>query len=71
LVIEPEILLLDEPTAHIDQENTEIIEDIILNMKQQGRSTVIITTHYMERGARLADRVLIIQDGQIMDKKSV
>ncbi|MCK5511447.1 MAG: ABC transporter ATP-binding protein [Thermodesulfovibrionia bacterium] len=71
LVIEPEILFLDEPTAYIDQENTEIIEDIILNMKKQGRSTVIITTHYMERGARLADRVLIIQDGQIIDKKSV
>ena len=71
LVIEPEILFLDEPTAYIDQANTEIIEDIILNMKKQGRSTVIITTHHIEHGERLADRVLIMQDGQIINKKSV
>ncbi len=70
MVIEPEILFLDEPTAYIDQENTEIIEDIILNMKKQGRSTVIITTHYMAQGERLADRVLVMQDGKVFDKKS-
>ncbi|MEW6214943.1 MAG: ATP-binding cassette domain-containing protein [Nitrospirota bacterium] len=65
LVIEPEILFLDEPTASVDQENTEIIEDIILRMKKEGRLT-IITTHDMAQAERLADRLLIMQDGKII-----
>jgi ABC-type multidrug transport system ATPase subunit len=68
LVIEPEILFLDEPTAYIDQENTEIVEGIILTMKKQDDSTVIISTHYREQAERLADRLLVIQDGRIFDR---
>jgi tungstate transport system ATP-binding protein len=69
MVIEPEVLFLDEPTTSVDQENTEIIEDIILNMNKNSRSTVIITTHDMAQAERLADKVLIMQDGKIMDRK--
>jgi tungstate transport system ATP-binding protein len=65
MVIEPEILFLDEPTAHIDQKNTEIVENIILQMKSEARTTVIITTHHMKQVGRLADRVLTIKDGRI------
>jgi tungstate transport system ATP-binding protein len=67
LVIDPEILFLDEPTAFIDQENTEIIEDIILKMKTLETTTVIITTHYREQAQRLADMLLVIKDGRIFD----
>ncbi len=67
LAIEPEIFFLDEPTASVDQENTEIIEDIILKMKKEGRST-IITTHDVAQAERLADRLLIIQNGKIFEK---
>ncbi|GAB4405814.1 MAG: ATP-binding cassette domain-containing protein [Thermodesulfovibrionales bacterium] len=66
MVIEPEMLFLDEPTASVDQENTEIIEKIILRMKREGRSTVIITTHDREQAERLADRILILNDGKIV-----
>ena len=45
MVIRPEIIFLDEPTASIDQKNTEIIEEIILNMKREQRSIAVITTH--------------------------
>jgi tungstate transport system ATP-binding protein len=66
LVIEPEILFLDEPTASVDPENTEIIENILLKMKQEQKSIVIITTHNMTQAERLADRLLMMKDGRIV-----
>jgi tungstate transport system ATP-binding protein len=66
LVIEPEILFLDEPTASVDQKNTGIIEDIILTMKREGKVTVIMTTHDKEQAARLADHLLIMKEGTII-----
>jgi tungstate transport system ATP-binding protein len=65
LVIRPEILFLDEPTASVDQKNTRIIEDIIMNMKRDSMATVVITTHDREQAARLADYQLVMNDGKI------
>ena len=65
LVIEPELLFLDEPTASVDQENTEIIESIIMALKKEGRSTVILTTHDREQAERLADSLLFLKNGRI------
>jgi len=65
LVIEPEILFLDEPTASVDQRNTEIIEGIILKMRQEGIAAVIMTTHDKEQAGRLADRLLVMKDSAI------
>jgi tungstate transport system ATP-binding protein len=70
LVIEPEILFLDEPTASVDQENTEIIESIIRAMKKDGRTTVIMTTHDREQAERLADRVLTMEHGRLEERPS-
>jgi tungstate transport system ATP-binding protein len=66
LVIGPEILFLDEPTASVDQKNTQIIEDIILKMKKEHSSTVIITTHDRVQAERLADHLLLIREGKIV-----
>jgi tungstate transport system ATP-binding protein len=66
LIIEPEILFLDEPTASVDQENTGIIESIVHAMKKEGRSTVIMTTHDRDQAERLADRLLVMHDGKIL-----
>lgn len=66
LVIEPEILFLDEPTASIDQKNTEIIEDIILRMKNYHKATVIMTTHDMQQARRLADYLMVMNKGLIL-----
>jgi len=65
LVIEPEILFLDEPTASVDEENTGIIESIIQAMKKGSRTTVIMTTHDREQAERLADVMLVMKDGMI------
>lgn len=66
MVIEPEILFLDEPTASVDLENTILIEDIILKMKKKGDSIVIITTHDMSQAEKLADWLLLMKDGKIV-----
>ncbi len=65
LVIEPEILFLDEPTASVDQENTAIIENIITEMKKDGRTMVIMTTHDRDQAERLGDVRLYVKDGKI------
>ena len=65
LVIEPEILFLDEPTASVDQKNTEIIETILLKIKKEGRSTIIMATHDQDQTRRLADRILRINKGRL------
>ena len=66
MVLAPEVILLDEPTASIDQENTEIIEGIILKLKAAGRTTIILVTHDPDQAARLGDRVLQMQNGKIV-----
>ncbi len=68
LVIRPDMLFLDEPTASVDQKNTGIIEDIILKMKRDGRVTVVITTHDREQAARLADALLVMRGGKIAEE---
>lgn len=65
LIIKPEIFFLDEPTASVDQKNTEIIEEIIQKLKKEGRSTIVITTHDTAQAERLADKLLFIKHGQI------
>jgi len=65
LVIKPDIFFLDEPTASVDQKNTEIIEEIIQKLKKEGRSTIVITTHDTAQAERLADKLLFIKNGQI------
>ncbi len=66
LVIEPDIIFLDEPTASIDNKNTEIVEDIILKMKRQRETTVILTTHDNSQAERLADIILLMRDGSFV-----
>jgi tungstate transport system ATP-binding protein len=65
LVIEPEILFLDEPTASVDHKNTEIIEDLILRMRKERNTTIIITTHSQEQAAKLADTYISMDNGKL------
>lgn len=65
LVIEPDILFLDEPTASIDRKNTEIIETIIQQLKQDGRTTIVMTTHDQAQAQRLSDFLMAMRNGEI------
>jgi phosphate transport system ATP-binding protein len=53
LVLEPEILMLDEPTSSLDTDAAREIEDLLLALKE--RCTVIIVSHYLEQVSRIAD----------------
>jgi len=66
MVINPEVLMLDEPSANIDPANTEIIESIILKMKQERSATILMITHDPVQAQRLGDDLLFMQDGKII-----
>ncbi len=65
LVIEPDILFLDEPTASVDSKNTTIIENILGSLKSANKSIIIIATHDNDQAKRLADRLLVMKNGKI------
>jgi lipooligosaccharide transport system ATP-binding protein len=66
LINQPRILLLDEPTTGLDPQGRHIVWDEIRNLGKQG-VTIILTTHYMDEAAALCDRVLIIDNGKIIE----
>lgn len=65
LVLEPEVLLLDEPTANLDPLSTGKIERLIMNIAAQRRTTMIMATHDMSQGQQLADRMGVLLDGRL------
>ena len=65
LLANPPILLLDEPTVGLDPQAARNLRELILEIKEEGR-TVLLTTHYMEEADQLCDRVGIIDQGQII-----
>lgn len=60
----PDILLLDEPTNALDTETIKNIRNILLKMKEQGK-TIIIASHNDEDLNILADEIILIVDGSI------
>ena len=65
LAHEPEILFLDEPTAGVDVELRQDMWNVVTSLRDQG-VTVILTTHYIEEAEQLADRVGVIDHGEII-----
>jgi tungstate transport system ATP-binding protein len=66
LVIEPELLLLDEPTANLDPVSTSHIEKLVTDVIKKSKMTVIMATHDMFQGQRLADRMGVLVAGQML-----
>jgi len=66
IISEPEILLLDEPTANLDPVSASRTEELIMEMIQRYNTTTIMATHDMSQGQRMADRVAVILDGEIL-----
>ncbi len=62
---EPEILFLDEPTAGVDVELRQDMWNVVAALSEEG-VTVILTTHYIEEAEQLADRVGVINHGEII-----
>ena len=65
LAHEPEVLFLDEPTAGVDVELRQDLWNVVRSLRESG-VTVILTTHYIEEAEQLADRVGVINGGEII-----
>jgi zinc transport system ATP-binding protein len=56
----PELLILDEPTAGLDESAVQILDDILLASKRTGQTTVLMVSHDLEQVRRVADRVTVL-----------
>lgn len=65
LVHDPKVLFLDEPTAGVDVELRRDLWDYVLQLREQG-TTIVLTTHYLEEAEELADRIGVIDSGQLL-----
>jgi phosphate transport system ATP-binding protein len=63
LILNPEVLLLDEPTASLDAKAAGVIEDLLLNLKSN--CTILMVSHYMEQVQRVADCVMELAHGRL------
>lgn len=64
LLHDPPLIFLDEPTTGLDPQSRRFVWELVGRMK--GGHTILLTTHYMEEAERLADRVVIVDEGRIL-----
>ena len=67
LVVNPHLLLLDEPTANLDPYSLNLIEDLVLEENSIGK-TIIFTTHDMSQAKRLATDVIFLNKGKVLEQ---
>jgi lipoprotein-releasing system ATP-binding protein len=68
LIMEPEILLVDEPTGNLDTETGKKIEDILVNLNTSKKITLVTVTHNKLLAERMSDRI-VLHDGKIYEYK--
>ena len=71
MVLQPEVLLLDEPTANLDPYNVGLIEDIVRSLNRERGTTLVLVTHNVFQARRLAHRVALLLEGQIVEVAGV
>jgi len=71
LLNDPEILILDEPTTGLDPSARREIWDILLKLKKNMGTSLILTTHYMEEATHLCDRIIIMDKGRFLAEGSL
>ena len=66
LLNNPQILLLDEPTTGLDPTARREVWDILMGLKKLKNTTMILTSHYMEEASYLCDRIVIMDNGEVL-----
>jgi tungstate transport system ATP-binding protein len=69
--LQPEVLLLDEPTANLDPYNVGLIEKIVLNLNRLHHTTLVLVTHNVFQAKRMAQRVAFLLDGKVIEVSDV
>jgi tungstate transport system ATP-binding protein len=67
MVLQPDVLLLDEPTANLDPYNVGLIESITRRLNQEQHTTLVLVTHNVFQAHRLAERVVFLLEGKIIE----
>jgi tungstate transport system ATP-binding protein len=71
MVLEPDALLLDEPTANLDPYNVGLIEQIVRRLNAEHGTTIVLVTHNVFQAHRLATRVALLLEGRIVEVQDV
>jgi tungstate transport system ATP-binding protein len=71
MLLQPEVLLLDEPTANLDPYNVGLIEDIVRSLNRERGTTLVLVTHNVFQARRLAHRVALLLEGHIVEVAGV
>jgi tungstate transport system ATP-binding protein len=67
LVLKPEVLLLDEPTANLDPANVGLIEEVVRTQNRERGTTIVLVTHNVFQARRMADRVALLLGGELIE----
>lgn len=67
LLVEPNALLLDEPTSNLDPHNVARIEQLVKSEREERRTTIVLVTHNVHQARRLADRVALMIGGKLVE----
>jgi tungstate transport system ATP-binding protein len=71
MILRPDVLLMDEPTANLDPYNVGLIERIIHQVNREHNTTVVLVTHNVFQARRLADRVGFLLGGKLVETADV
>jgi phospholipid/cholesterol/gamma-HCH transport system ATP-binding protein len=66
LVLEPKILLADEPSSGLDRITSSEIDDLLLKQKEEHKTALIVVTHDVRGARRLGDRIVVLDKGQLI-----
>jgi ABC-type multidrug transport system ATPase subunit len=70
LLSDPRLLLLDEPTASLDHESRRQFQELLVQLRGEGK-TIVLSTHFVEHMAHLADHVVLLRGGRVALSKPV
>lgn len=65
IIHSPQLLIVDEPFSGLDPVNTKFLKDILMELKQQGK-TIILSTHLMDQAEKLCDHICLIDHGKVI-----
>ena len=66
LAVEPKVILCDEPTSALDPNGGQIIESLLISLKEE--YTIVLVTHTLRQAKRLADRVIYLYMGEVVEE---
>jgi phospholipid/cholesterol/gamma-HCH transport system ATP-binding protein len=71
IILQPEILLFDEPTTGLDPQTTTAINELIQKLSRQLNTTSVVVSHDMGCALKIADRIVVLDQGQIIEQGTV